>query len=439
MNFVFTRRFLILLSLGFVPLSLSWNFPFLRQITIVYDVLLFLAALYDAFQSKLSDEVKFSRHFIKRFAIGDENEVFLRVENNSVNDYEFYLKDEFPPKMKLTGKREGEVPGRAQSVSELVYKLTPPTRGLYYFGSINVRWLSRWGLVWRQKSFERAESVKVYPNARRAREMELTALGARSLTASRRRSILRGEGRDFESLRDYVRGDELRHISWTATAKRGKLVTRQYQVERDQTILIAVDAGRLMTGRIETESKFDLAVHAAIALMSSAVRGGDNVGILTFSRRITKFIPPKKGFDLIDATLEALHDVEPEMVEPSYARALQFIASNLKKRALVIILTDIIDEEGSKDLIHALKLLRPRHLPLVVTIGDTDLRAAVNEIPTDEKLLFTQSVAEEILDQREKALRFVESQGGLALDVNASTLAPALLESYLRIKEKGLL
>ena len=240
-------------------------------------------------------------------------------------------------------------------------------------------------------------------------------------------------------MRDYVRGDELRHISWTATARRGKLTTRQYQIERDQTILVALDAGRLMTARIERESKFDSAIHATLALMSAAARGGDNSGIVVFGRHIKTYLPPKRGHEHLDAVLEALHAVEPEMIEPSYARAFEFIAANCKRRALVVVLTDLVDEEGSRDLLTSLKLMRPRHLPLVVTIGDRDLKSVVREMPANVGELFTQSVAEEIIHQREAALRMVEAQGGLALDVTAAALAPTLLETYLRVKERGLL
>jgi uncharacterized protein (DUF58 family) len=274
---------------------------------------------------------------------------------------------------------------------------------------------------------------------RRAREAELRALGARSFVAARRKSQWRGEGRDFESLRDYVRGDERRHISWTATARRGKLVTRQYQMERDQTILIALDAGRLMTARIENETKLDSAVHAALALMSAAGRAGDNAGLLVFSRRIQAYLPPKRGAEHLDAALEALYAIEPEMVEPSYSRAFEFIAANSRRRSLVVVLTDLVDEEGSRELLTSLKLLRPRHLPLIVTIADRDLKAVVRETPQDERELFRQSVAEEIIHLREAALRLVEAQGGLALDVTAAALAPKLLETYLRVKERGLL
>jgi uncharacterized protein (DUF58 family) len=141
----------------------------------------------------------------------------------------------------------------------------------------------------------------------------------------------------------------------------------------------------------------------------------------------------------MDAALEALHAIEPEMIEPSYSRAFEFIAANSKRRSLVVLLTDLVDEEGSKELLTSLRLLRPRHLPLVVTIADRDLKAVVRDNPLTVRDLFTQSVAEEIIHQREAALRLVESQGGLALDVTAAALAPALLQTYIRVKERGLL
>jgi len=428
-----------LLVLGFIPLSLAWGRPWLRWVTLGYDVLILLAAFVDARTSLLPPGVRIAREFSGRFAVGAETEVHVKVSNGTPRPLSLILKDEFPPQMTISGLREGKMRVAAQSSAALVYALKPPKRGVFEFGSIAVRYLSRFGLVWREQQIREAQSVKVYPNMRRAREAELKALGARSLVSSHRKTSWRGEGREFESMRDYVHGDELRHVSWTATARRGKLVTRQYQVERDQTILIAIDAGRLMTARIERETKLDSAVHAALALMSAAARGGDNSGLLVFGRRIKAFLPPRRGREHMEAALEALHAIEPEMIEPSYARAFEFIAGNSKRRSLVVVLTDLVDEEGSRDLLTSLRLLRPRHLPLVVTIGDRDLKALVREPPEDARELFTQSVAEEIMYQRETALRLVESQGGLALDVTAAALAPALLEKYLQVKERGLL
>jgi uncharacterized protein (DUF58 family) len=439
MRFIFSKLFYILLAVGFVPLSLSWGRPMLRWVALAYDLAIIAVAVFDAWNSKLPAKVGIERHFGGRFAVGAETEVRIEIANHTPRDITLILKDEYPPQMKLSGAREARLDIEAQTSAALVYGLTPPKRGRFEFGLIAVRYLSRWRLTWRQDRIGQPVAVKVYPNMRRAREAELKALGARSFVAARRRSQWRGEGRDFESLRDYVRGDEMRHISWTATARRGKLVTRQYQMERDQTILIALDAGRLMTARIENETKLDSAVHAALALMSAAARAGDNAGLLVFGRRIKTYLPPKRGAEHLDAALEALHAIEPEMIEPSYSRAFEFVSANSRRRSLVVVLTDLVDEEGSRELLSSLKLLRPRHLPLVVTIADRDLKAVVRESPENESEMFTQSVAEEIMHLREAALRLVESQGGLALDVTAAVLAPKLLETYLRVKERGML
>lgn len=439
MRFVFSKYFFLLFGLGYLVLSFSWSYPVLKLIVLGFDLILIGLALIDWKISRLPEELKIEREFEKRFAIGDETEVKLSITNKSSQKVKLFLKDEYPDQMKLSGLREGLVDVPAQTSVKLIYGLTPLNRGHFEFGKTAIRYLSRLKLVWVQSEAKTQTPLKVYPNIRKAREIELAALGAKSLVAVNRRAILRGEGRDFESLRDYVRGDELRHISWTATARRGKLVTRQYQIERDQTIIIALDAGRLMTGRIENETKLDSAIQAALALMSAAARGGDNVGILVFGRRIKKYLPPKRGNEQFEATLEALYNVEPEMIEPSYARAFQFVSANVKRRSFVVILTDLVDEEGSKELLASLKLLRPRHLPLVVTIGDRDLRLAVQEAPNSTKTLFNQSVAEEILFQREAALKNVETQGGMAIDVTRRSLAPSLLETYLRVKERGLL
>ncbi|MCA1594776.1 MAG: DUF58 domain-containing protein [Acidobacteria bacterium] len=378
MRFVFTKLFYALLTLGFVPLSLSWGRPSLRWLAIGFDAALLVAAFADSRTSRMPARLEIVRELEGRFHIGMETAVRVLVLNHTPRSFSLRIKDEYPPEMILSARR-------------------------------------------------------------RAREAELKALGARSLVAAHRRSIWRGEGRDFESMRDYVPGDELRHVSWSATARRGKLTTRQYQIERDQTIIIALDAGRLMTGRIEQETKFDSAINAALALMSAAERGGDVAGLVVFGRRIRAYVPPAKGREQTDRVLEALHAIEPEMIEPSYTRAFEYLAANCKRRALIVVLTDLVDEEGSRELLTSLRILRPRHLPLVVTIADRDLRASVQHTPESIGGLFAQSVAEEIMLQREAALRHVEAQGGLALDVTAAALVPSLLETYIRVKERGLL
>jgi len=438
-RFVFTKLFYVLAALAFIPLFLAWEHPWLRWVALAYNIALLSAAFVESRFCQLPKGLTISREFSTRFAMGAETEVRIHIQNASNRPVSLMVKDEYPPQMILSGMREAQMNVEAQRTATLIYTVKPPKRGRFEFGQTALRFRSKLRLIWCQTKVVEPVTVKVYPNMRRAREAELKALGARSIVSTHRKTSWRGEGREFESMRDYVRGDELRHISWTATARRGKLTTRQYQIERDQTILIALDAGRLMTARIEQETKLDSAVHATLALFSAAARAGDNAGLVVFGRRIKSYLPPSRGRDHIESALEALHAVEPEMIEPSYPHAFEFIAANSKRRSLVVLLTDLVDEEGSKELLTALHILRPRHLPLVVTIADRDLKAVVRQAPSSVKELFTQSVSEEIIHHREAALRLVESIGGLALDVTAAALAPALLETYLRVKERGLL
>ncbi|MFV0389681.1 MAG: DUF58 domain-containing protein [Pyrinomonadaceae bacterium] len=440
MNFVFSKRFYFLFLLGLVPLLFVSHLPILRWLVLIFDLFLILLACYDNFSSKKASKViRIERLLDERYPVNDKALAKISVVNEGEKSLEIRIKDEIPFEVLLKSEREARLRIGSGEFAEFEYEFVPRRRGKFDFGKIAVQRLSQFGLVWTQEKYGNAQSIMVFPNLRRARELELKALGANNYLAVQRRSIRKGEGREFESLREYVRGDELRHISWTATARRSKLTTRQYQVERDQTIITLVDCGRMMTARIDHESKFDVAVEATLALTTAVTKGGDYCGIAIFGRKIKKYIPPKKGISQVEAAAQAFYDIEPALIESSYSRAFQFVSANLKKRAFVIILTDLVDRDSSKELIKALRLLRPRHLPLVVTIGDRDLNKTVSTVPTDIDDVFTQSAAEEVIYQRDAALRQVEMMGGLALDVTTATLAPELLQTYLRVKDRGLI
>jgi len=281
--------------------------------------------------------------------------------------------------------------------------------------------------------------VRVYPNIHEARKHELYAFRNRELIAGRRRMRFKGQGREFESLREFVTGDEIHHISWSATARRGKLMTREYRVEKSQNVVVMLDTGRLMTARIGELSKLDHAINAALSISCVALAGGDNVGLLTFCRHVKSFLPARRTKDQLPGILEALYAIDAEMIEPSYARAFNYLGSNNRRRSLVIILTDLVDAEASAELLAHARLLIPRHLPLIVTIGDSDLRALVTHAPSSIGEVYRQSVAEELIRQREEALNRITHAGGLALDVPVGRLSIALVNKYLDVKERGLL
>src|SRR5829696_6167198 len=203
MRFVFTKLFYALLAAGFVPLSLSWGRPGLRWAALAYDAGLLALAIFDARTSRLPAGVEIFREFGGRFHIGAETEVRVRVDNHTPRAFRLKLKDEYPPELPPLSPREAELDVGPQESKALVYVLRPRRRGRFEFGRVAVRARTRLGLAWREELAGEAVSVKVYPNVRRAREAELKALGARSLVAAQRRAAWRGEGRDFESLREY--------------------------------------------------------------------------------------------------------------------------------------------------------------------------------------------------------------------------------------------
>lgn len=439
MPFVFTRTFYLLLLFGLVPISLAWSGWEFIAVAIVYDVGLFAAAAVDLAITERANGFDVARRSDERFSLGAENDVVVSASNRTRRPVVLRLKDEYPALLRLAGEREATLSIAAGDTGNFSYSLYPTMRGSYEFGDVMGRIRGKLGLVWRQVRWPLAGAIRVYPNIREAKKNELYAHRNRQLRLGRRRMRYKGQGREFESLRDFVTGDEIHHISWAATARRGKLITREYQVERSQNVLVMLDTGRLMTARIGELTKLDHAINAALSIAYVALAGGDNVGLLTFCRRVTAFLPPTHQHGQLQAVLDALYSVEPTMIEPSYARAFNYLRANCRRRSLVIILTDLVDEEASAELLAYTAMLIPRHLPLIVTIGDSDLRGVVSQVPVTVADVYKQSVAEELLRQREKALRRITHAGGLALDVPVGRLSFELVNKYLEVKERGML
>jgi uncharacterized protein (DUF58 family) len=439
LRFVFTKRFIVLLALGLVLLALGWIDRDILYFTLLYDVALFAAAIGDYLVSEKSSAFRLARSVEDRFSMGAENEVALKITNRAPRKVTFIVKDEYPPQMELAEPREVRLTVTPNRSRAWRYRLVPTARGSYEFGKTAVRFRSRLGLLWKQFTYDTAQSVKVYPDIREAKKHEIYAHRNRRPEPGLRRMRLRGQGREFESMREFVIGDEIRHISWPATARRGKLITRQYTIERSQNIVVLLDTGRLMTARIGKLTKLDHAINATLSIGYVAAAGGDNVGLVAFARKVVSYLPPQRGRDQVNRLMEALYALEPQMIEPSYARAFNFFSANCHRRSLVVILTDLVDRDASAELLAHTSKLIPRHLPLIITIGDTDLRELVRSAPKSPTEVYRQGIAEDILRQREEALTRIRHAGGLALDVPAGRLALELVNKYLEVKERGLL
>ncbi|HEU4526158.1 MAG TPA: DUF58 domain-containing protein [Gemmatimonadales bacterium] len=337
----------------------------------------------------------------------------------------------------LTPLRRLELPPRLEVEEQL--ELQPLRRGIGTGGTIDLRILGPLGLAWRQGRLEAPWTATVYPGLRGTSIRALPMQTLRRREAGLRSVRQRGEGRLFEGLREWVPGDDTRIIDWKATARRGKPIARQYEDERRQQVMLLVDAGRLLTAEVDGVPRLEAVISAALHLAYAAVEHDDDVGLLVFADTIQRYVAPGRGRRALRAVLEGLAAAEGRLVESDYPGALRYLALHSRKRALTVLFTDVIDRTASEALVAQAATLRPRHLPLAVTLRDPAMETLASTRPADQNEAFQRAAAEELLGAREAALAEMRSRGVMVLDVLPNAAASALVERYHLLKRKGTL
>lgn len=382
-----------------------------------------------------ADALEVTRELPVKLSIGVPNPVTLRVRNASGRAARLLVRE--TPPLGFVGEREARLEVGPYSETQVALTFTPPSRGSWRFGEPGVRSLGPLGLGGVQFAPAIAEDARVYPDITAVRSYALLARKGALYEMGVRAARLAGAGRDFESLRDYQSGDDYRDIDWKATARRGDPIVRRFEVERSQTIVIAIDVGRLMTPMVGDLSKLDRAANAALLLAYLAVANGDLVGLLVFGRDVETYLPPRKGHRQFLAILDALYAAEGKVEEPDYQRALRYLATKLSKRSLVVVFTDVVGAEPSRRLLRVLKSMTAKHLPLVLTQRDRRLEERAGARSRTESDAFSAAVAEDILRDKAAALGELSRSGALALDVDPAELSVTAVNRYLEIKARG--
>lgn len=436
----FSRRWLLLWGVGGLPLLFAGTWPALIPFVITWYGLLLFLAFTDWMLFPPRSVLTVEREVEEKLSLGEPNRVRILVHNGSAAPIALELRD--TPPLALENNLAEEpfqfriAAGGRQSVE---YALIPRGRGDYRFGDIFLRLHGRLGLVRRLVRIPLPAGVKVYPNLQQTARFNLMARKGRLQQVGIRAARIQGAGRDFESLRDYLPDDEMRRIDWKATARRGHLVSRQYEVEKSQSVLLLLDVGRTMLAEIEGIQKLDYAINAALLLAYVATLSEDKVGLLIFSDTVHAYLPPRKGRGQIYAILEALHNAQARLVESNYRMALAYLAARWRKRSLVISFTDLWDPDSSRTTIAELAALQPRHLVAAVTLLDSHvLRAAETEgdsLPD----LYEKAVALDVLEDRARAVAALTRRGVLVVDAPADRLSADLVNRYLEVKERMLL
>jgi uncharacterized protein (DUF58 family) len=281
--------------------------------------------------------------------------------------------------------------------------------------------------------------VRVYPNLQEAQKIRIYLIRSRQIELEKRFKRQRGQGREFEGLREYRAGDEFRDISWSATARRGKLITKTYQIERSQTLWLVLDAGRLLRARVDGLTKLDYAVNAALSLAQVGFYSGDRVALLVYGRKPQQRVGPGRGMPQLRRLMESLAQAHPEPFEANHLLAAEMLLSSQSRRSLIVWMTDLAETAATPEVVECTTAMASRHLVLLGIMAQTELRSIVAAPPENAREMYRYSAALEIVQRRDLLLRRLRQQGVIAVEAAPSGFTTALVNQYLEVKERSLL
>jgi uncharacterized protein (DUF58 family) len=428
-----------LVGLGALALALAVAAAFLPPLVLAWWLLvggIALAAALDAALAFGLGPFDAKRSLPHSLAVGTRHPVGVELVNRGRGAARLLVFDHVPASFGAIG-----LPRRLDLASgataRFSYEIAPSGRGEMRIGALELVAHPPLGL-WRRRLRAGSEQhVRVYPNFRAVSRYELLAAANRTGGLGIRRRRQRGEGLEFHQLREYRQGDSLRQIDWKATARLRRAVSREYEEERDQQIVFLLDCGRKMHARDGALSHFDHALDALLLLAHVALRQGDAVGLLAFGGA-PRWLAPRKGAAHLDRVMNSVYDLESSTRASDYLAGAQDLASRLAKRALVVVISNLRDEEH-EELRRAAKLLGHRHLVLVASMKERALSAALETKVRDLDSALSVAATHQYLLARHRAHERLRRSGVLALDAEPQKLAIALVNGYLDVKAAGVL
>jgi uncharacterized protein (DUF58 family) len=435
-----TRLLWLLVALTGLGIGASIFREVQMQWAVLAGVLAVVAAL-DLLTALRLPAPQAARRVAASLAVGVPGEVRLRLVNASGLALRCLVHDHHPASFACAGlPRQATLAGR-QWV-ELAYQARPVARGEAHFGKVELRVFSPFQLWQTKKLVGEGTAVRVYPDFRALAKYSLLATDNRLSQIGVLQVRRRGEGTEFHQLREYRQGDAQRAIDWKATSRTGRLIAREYEEERDQRVLLVIDCGRRMAAKDDAAgasgdalSHFDHTLNAALLLAHVAARQGDAVGMLTMGG-VQRYSEPRKSVAAVNAILERAYDIEPTLAVPDYEQAAREVMTRVRRRALVILLTNLRDEDDTT-LLPALDLLKTRHLVVLASLREAILgRALAARVDSFDRAV-THAAAAEYLAERERVFRRIDAAGVLTLDIEPERLPIALVNRYLELKRGG--
>ncbi|GAB6165022.1 DUF58 domain-containing protein [Thermostilla marina] len=378
------------------------------------------------------------REVVRVASLGKRHDVRLVLLNRSRRRLSVQVRDGVDAVLKPDIDDFNEIlPPRSRVILE--YVLRPERRGAFTLGPVHLRIQGLAGLWFRQLELPVVSELHVYPDLKQIGEYAILARRDRLNLLGVRRHRRVGQDHEFERLRDYTIDDDYRHIEWKATARRRKLTVKDFQSSQSQQVVFLVDCGRMMTNEDGGLTLLDHAFNAMLMLSYVALNRHDKVGLMCFSDEVHSFVPPRSGMKQLNRLLHASFDRFPRMVESRYDLAFQQLNYRVRKRSLVVLITNVIDEVNAEAVKTHLKHVHGRHLPLGVLLRNRTLFAPVERYVEEGRDLWAAAAAGWMLAWRDQVLVDLQHQGALVLDVFPDDLTTALVNRYLDIKARHLL
>jgi len=431
-------------GLGLLAMTL-YVFPVGWPAFVVANLSVACIAFIDFFSLPRKRDLKAKRSMSHVATRGEKHPISLMIENRSSRDFTGWVRDDSPAGL-FAEENEFPVTIPSKSRAVLQYTTTPRRRGSVTFEFVSLKTESRWKL-W-QVYFNRTcvDPLRVYPALKQIGRYAMYArLNRMSLLGVRQQRRV-GTENEFERLRDYAPNDQFRAIDWRATGRRLKLTVRDYQSSQSQRVVFLIDCGRMMVNDFDGQSLLDAAFDAALTLGYVSLTQNDQVGLLCFSDRVLRWLPPGGGKRQLNRMVHAVHDIHPQLVETRFDEAFLHLHQHCRKRTLVIVITNVIDTPNATRLTAQVANLVGKHLPLTVFLRDHELFDPLQNHhpdsetqPNDHASLFRAAAAADIVCWRRQVLADIRSAGALTLDCFPEDLTAPLINEYLRVKGRNLL
>jgi uncharacterized protein (DUF58 family) len=429
-----TRRLAgVLLAVAVVRLVLPADLP---GGLLGLNLLVLLVAIADWLGAARPSSVEVARVLPGVVVLHTAAEVGWVVENRNRRRVVVHVADELAPSLHA-GRRRFRLELAPRASARVTTGIRPSRRGRFTPSELVVRVEGPLGLVARQGRRQVPGLLKVHPSFRSRREAALRIEQARILEIGLRSARGRGGGSDFDQLRDYSPDDDPRRIDWAATARSQRAIVRTYRAERNQTLLLLLDTGRVMAGQVGGVPRLEHAMDAVLCVTTVASRLGDKTGLVAFDAHVRAMVSPGAGRDHVGRVTEAMFDLEPRLIESDHQAGVTAALARYRRRSMVVLLSDLAEQVVGESLLPALQIVARRHLVVVAAVSDPDVVAWAEGAAPDAEAGYRKAAAVASLRNRARTAARIEAAGAILVDAPPGKLAAKLTDAYLDAKATG--